>query len=266
MMETRGRKNKIAGKIISSVDQYLAEMRKLPESSYIYRGQADEQWHLRSGATRRIFRDLDNEDINYDKVAESVKKLLTRAKNKGFGRIKGKKENDLELLAELQHHGAATPLLDFTRNSLVALWMACSDCIDRDGRVFVANINDSDCFEKIEYEDLAKEIDEFFGNAKAFFWNPASINERIPAQSSIFIFAEEPYEFATDQLIIAAKAKKSILKELEQLFDVTEETIFPDFTGFAQANSADKLLIEYEDFYYFNKAFELFKMEEKNYL
>jgi hypothetical protein len=34
--------------------------------------------------------------------------------------------SNLELLLELQHYGAATGLIDFSRDFLVALWFACN--------------------------------------------------------------------------------------------------------------------------------------------
>ena len=40
---------------------------------------------------------------------------------------------ELELLARLQHHGAATRLLDCSRNAFVALWFACRWEPDKDG-------------------------------------------------------------------------------------------------------------------------------------
>ena len=52
-----------------------------------------------------------------------------------------KARDELELLADLQHHGAATCLLDFTRGALIALWFACEKS-ETDGKVFVVNTAD----------------------------------------------------------------------------------------------------------------------------
>jgi hypothetical protein len=40
--------------------------------------------------------------------------------------------SNLELLLELQHYGAATGLVDFSRDFLVALWFACDSNKDKE--------------------------------------------------------------------------------------------------------------------------------------
>ena len=56
--------------------------------------------------------------INKDLIDESEGSLGHDQKN-------GQQLSDLEILAELQHFGAATCLIDFSRSALVALWFAC---------------------------------------------------------------------------------------------------------------------------------------------
>jgi hypothetical protein len=42
----------------------------------------------------------------------------------------------LKLLLELQHYGAATGLVDFSRDFLIALWFAAHDNKGKNGKVF----------------------------------------------------------------------------------------------------------------------------------
>lgn len=51
--------------------------------------------------------------------------LLDNARLAGHGTASGRRLSELELFTLLQHHGAATRLLDFTENALVATWFAC---------------------------------------------------------------------------------------------------------------------------------------------
>ena len=46
-------------------------------------------------------------------------------------------QEDLQLLAEIQHYGGSTILIDFTRNRDVALFFACKDKLDEDGRLML---------------------------------------------------------------------------------------------------------------------------------
>jgi hypothetical protein len=45
------------------------------------------------------------------------------------------KLNDLELLLELQHYGAATGLVDFSRDFLIALWFAAHGNKGKNGKI-----------------------------------------------------------------------------------------------------------------------------------
>lgn len=56
-------------------------------------------------------------------VARATTQLLERARAAQLDQIEGARLPDLALLAHLQHHGAATPLLDVSVDPLIALWM-----------------------------------------------------------------------------------------------------------------------------------------------
>ena len=72
--------------------------------------------------------------------------------------------SDLELLAELQHYGAATCLIDFTYNAQVALWMACQQRSKWgvNGKVFDVCSDDPVRFKKVTPKSLQKDLDYFF--------------------------------------------------------------------------------------------------------
>jgi hypothetical protein len=102
----------------------------------MWRGQADIDWPLHSTAYRRVLRatylsggkEPDEKDlVTYEK------RLLQLADHRGYRYQDGRRLPDFELLARLRHHGAATRLLDATRNALVALWFCCSSSPNKTG-------------------------------------------------------------------------------------------------------------------------------------
>ena len=184
-----------------------------------------------------------------DSLASHQKSLLDDARQKGFGIRDGRELNDLEMLAELQHFEAATCLLDFTENPLVALYFACANEKEKqkNGKLFIlrnANLNtvsENSHIEKIiESGDLLQ-------------WRPPMHGEaerRIIRQSGVFIInlnlkeEEEKAEKRLFEIKIARGDKESILKELRNNYQISEETLFIDLAGFAKNQSSEKPLPE----------------------
>ncbi len=95
-----------------------------------YRGQRKAHWLLQSAAPRRLTRQWGQDVIHGPEFSDQYIAyhhgiLLSPAREHGFGVENGREVSDLQLLAKLQHFGAATGLLDFTWNPLAALWFAC---------------------------------------------------------------------------------------------------------------------------------------------
>ena len=67
-----------------------------------------------------------------------------------------------------------------------------------------------------------------------WYWTPAHLNERITAQHSLFLFGlPSSEELRSEEIIIESASKEQIRRELEELHDIREESLFPDFVGFA---------------------------------
>ena len=249
---------------ITKIEEFLEIINELTGTGeYLYRGHADASWLLRSGAARRIFGSKKEDEI-FDPylVMPYLDDLLKNAKNRRYHRRKETELSDLELLAELQHYKAATFLLDFTRNPFVALWIACSSYKGdkentpkkepkireeelRNGKVFILRIDNS--LTKFNYQDvtnsLIDSIPERFEKEEICMWEPSHLNERIPVQSSVFLFGKEPLQPKMKdirELIIHANSKTAILEELEEHYGINETCLFPDFYGFADSNNAER--------------------------
>ena len=130
--------------------------------AYAFRGQADAAWKVESAAFRRLEESGGGTPDKKQIITYLQRDILEPARMNGYGSQNGQRLSDLELLAELQHHGAATCLIDFTREFLIAMWFACQihkDESDKetDGKIFIVNINDLKIFLSLERKDLEHE-------------------------------------------------------------------------------------------------------------
>ena len=89
---------------------------------------------MASSAERRLKASLPSQEGITEPFLEYNENLLKKCRLKNYDKREQKQLDDLELLADLQHHGAATCLIDFTRNALIALWFACKRSDDESKR------------------------------------------------------------------------------------------------------------------------------------
>ena len=111
----------------SLVAEFLEWVRKNNGERILYRGLPREDYEIESAMLRR----MKSKDVNQDSFISANRHLIERAKIKGHNIKDGHEMEDLEIMAELQHYGAATCLIDFTVNPLIALWFACTDHFDK---------------------------------------------------------------------------------------------------------------------------------------
>jgi hypothetical protein len=190
----------------------------------IFRGQDNYKWSIMSSAGRRLSKDNHNKQDDF--ITYHVN-LIENARKYGYGKLEaGSNLSDLEMLAEIQHRGGATCLIDFSTNILIALWMATEEkyknetILNSNGKI---NNNGSD--EKVDgkifWIDLGNEINQsnimYYNEDKKdnennkihrilrnirinqelkrekveptyWLWNPTKLNNRIIMQDSVFLF------------------------------------------------------------------------------
>ena len=260
--------------VIHNVSEYIEWIDKLGNKEFLFRGQGDKDWPLRSAAVRRICGEKTTDSIKYTKVKAYIEELLETVKEKEFNNH-NRDYNlncDLKILAQLQHWGAATPLLDFSKNSLIALWMACADQPNKNGKVFVIDtgqenikrIKTNHLNKKSKFFDLIEMLNENRNVQNSYYfwiWEPSHFNRRIPAQTSVFFFAKEECSIKMDTVSISCENKITILNQLKNMFGLKEDNVFPDFPGFAQANSVKKTYFSKDEHYYFNQTAKLVQLE-----
>lgn len=222
-----------------------------------WRGQSNIDWKIDSSMVRKIKKDARNSNKQNKNLDQSVlyweKILISEAKKNLYNYDdSGRKLGDIELLAKLQHYGAATRLLDFSKNVLIALWFCVSatDDSDRTGLLLgidttvISGMENKFDFEK-DYETFVNDVCE---SEAIWLVDPPANVQRIVSQNSVFLCSKSvtekhgsfllPKEECYKKIIaISPKLKEDSLKMLSECFNITPFTIYPDIEGFANAYS-----------------------------
>ena len=245
-----------------TLEKYLTKLREATSEAgiYVYRGQEKAQWPLYSAATRRLVKAHGNEILQAPDFPDLYIKyhreeLIEPARVSGFDVESGRKISDLQLLAKLQHFGAATGLLDFTWDPLVALYFASQDP-ECDGKLFVVDTSDPTHMTRVLSDEKNQDAAVVFSRAdtspRLAYWKPTLSGDamsRILRQSSVFVIGRPliPGDTGTvKEIIIAREDKESLLKDLE-LLNTSKLSLFQDLYGFAGANGAEASLPQIKD-------------------
>ena len=242
--------------MVSVLEKYLQQIRDATNGSgvYAFRGQSCADWPLHSAATRRLVKSMGLNSLNGPSFPEVYihyhrETLIGPARTHGFGIESGREISDLQLLAKLQHFGAATCLLDFSWNSLVALWFACREP-NGDAKLFIVDTRGSQVANQSNQDDeqsVEKILSRRANDPRLLLWEPMWTGDamlRILRQRSVFIVDRPGIAEGSDpiqKIVIAKSHKDQILKELETV-DISESSLIVDIYGFSQLNGADSLI------------------------
>ena len=247
----------IHGKVLkpASFNELLAEVSK-PSGKYnhrvwMWRGQSEIDWRLDSSAFRRLkaSSSLHEKDINKALISYE-KTLLQHATHRGYRFESGRELSDFELLAKLQHHGAATRLVDFTRNALIGIWFACNENQERSGLLVGYDSWYIEGYEKELEARTYDEVIEDLSDVNPVTWEPPGVSSRIAVQHSQFMYSKV-FDSLSGSLAtpddakafrkyeLSKKVKAEALEVLFEVFDISRENVFPDIDGFAQSNSVN---------------------------
>ena len=193
----------------STVDEILQKIEEKANSGeYIYRGES-KHFETVSSNLYRVF--LEHKDFNVEAGQFDIEVVQTRMLDdaKKYLRRTG---SDSELLVEMQHYGGKTNLIDFTTNYCVALFFACEKLASENGRII---------FQKKEL--ISPSIKE----------PPKPIN-RVVSQSSVFVRPPEGFIRPDDNDVIdiPSEIKLPMLEYLQEVHDISVETIYDDIHGF----------------------------------
>lgn len=217
---------------------------------------------IKSGAAVRL-----QETINEQKDRKTahidyvnyIKHMINDIKSR-YPRYVDENYSDIEILADIQHKGAASCLVDFSNNFLTSLWFATNDDSNDFGYLFCYDINkallDGNKLFVLNLEqDANKPISELlYSTTKSakytskpshrfWLWKPSNLNERIARQDSIFLFGIEAFVIDEHEIItipIPPTWKEPIQHVLKSYLGVSAESIYCDVEGYADANAKTK--------------------------
>ena len=226
--------------------------------NWAFRGQSNAQWHLRNAIERTDFIRL-HKGIE----AEFVSEFQRGARN--YLNRDELPEHLIEWLALMQHHGAPTRLLDFTKSPFISAYFAFEHCYlytDNKVAVWAININ---FLKNRALEELEAEFDEdiqlnkglineplfekiFYRNNKSLVFpvEPFRMNRRYSLQQSIFVstgISSEPFmdqlQFlgndiakAVIRIELPSNLQKEVLRDLQRM-NLNRASLFPDLDGYA---------------------------------
>ena len=228
------------------IAKFLEWVFQIGGDNMLYRGLADESWKVEASLYRRL--GGKNNPASKEQFIRASEELVGQAKQRGYARDPAGEWEDLQLMGRLQHYGAATCLIDFTRNPLVALWFACQpsnqeddnakEGNDADGKVVAVDSGSPPKYQTVQLKHLDYSLRKFMEAENLWKWRPENLDNRVIAQHSEFIFGK-PVVAADRSIAIPAALKADILWELVKN-DISEERLFSDFYGFAQINAHDR--------------------------
>ena len=236
---------------------------------YLFRGVSSADYKIDASAYRRIKKGRNSDERqegDVEKFLQINRDLIENSRFRGHDQKDGRELKDLEVLAEFQHYGAATFLMDFTYNALVALWFACKkNSVNgpKDGKVVAVRPGDFMFTNEINLESLGDEIDELFpdNREKLYQWQPRHQNNRIIAQQSIFLFGVLEIS-PNSECLVDASSKEKIRDSLRRIYGITEDMLFPDFDGFARQYSQDVPYPQPTDFRYKERGSRAYQRRE----
>ena len=210
----------------------------------VYRGLADESQKAESSLHRRLRGK--SKSAPKEEFIRASEELVKQAQLQGYARDPAGDLKDLQLMGRLQHYGAATCLIDFTKNPHVALWFACLPSKQKDGgadgKVIAVDISK---YDTVPSNRLGDSLRKLMKEDHPWKWKPESLGNRDITQHSEFIFGQPEVE-SSEEITIPAALKADILKELVKI-DILEERLFSDLYGFAQINAHDRPYRHYSE-------------------
>ncbi|WP_395404736.1 FRG domain-containing protein [Pseudoduganella sp. UC29_106] len=223
---------------------------------WAFRGQMDARWPLLTSLERYLSAYLP--DRSSWRLREERAIRIFRRKAHNYLSDPSVLDNDLRCLALMQHHGAPTRLLDFTKSPFVAVFFAMeqSNC---DAAVYALNTPRLFTAAPRDFPDMDRDaIDPrtqgnferyFQPNTNAVLWvgEPTEMDRRLVAQSGTLVVPgilgrpldEILQEYGDSdallkKIVLPRSMRDEAMKALYRM-NITNATLFPDLDGLARS-------------------------------
>ena len=192
---------------------------KSADGDYIFRGESELHPEVCSGLYRSF---PHHRRMRFD-VPTRQQAMLAEAKKYTA------KTDDFEILAELQHFGGTTNLIDFTTDYLIALLYACDGHYEKDGRVILVK----------KESEVEKGLEDYY-KVKL----PPRTISRAEFQRGVFVEARKGFIHSSlcKVVTIPADLKEHMLKYLEQHHSISVKAVYNDLHGFIERSAPAAVL------------------------
>ena len=226
------------------------------QDAWAFRGELSAQWPLLTSLGRRL--QTYCADAALWPLREGRALRVFRRKAHIYLADRSVLDDDLRCLALMQHHGAPTRLIDFTKSPYVAAFFALEDATT-DAAVYALNTpalwSATPRFDRAVTRDhidprLAGNYERYFlGNRLPVVWfgEPSVMDRRLVAQSGLFVVPGQ-LDQALDHILDGYDAPAPLLvkyvlplamraQAMHALYrmNVTNASLFPDLEGLARS-------------------------------
>lgn len=253
-------------------EDFVRQTEGLP--GWVFRGEVSAQWPLVSSLTRRLQTYCPDRSLWPLREARALR--VFRRKAHIYLIPQAGLDNDLRCLALMQHHGAPTRLLDFTKSPYVAAFFALEEAIG-EAAVYALNTpvlwSAAPAFDAVltrEQIDLRVpgHFDRYYlDNSLPVLWfgEPLEMDRRLVAQSGLFVMPgvlDQPLEDILESYVskeplivkyVLPQAMRERAMEAMYRMNITHATLFPDLEGLARSMAYElevvweRLIHEYRD-------------------
>jgi hypothetical protein len=227
-------------------------------NGWAFRGEVSATWPLMTSLARRLQAYCPDPGLWPLREMRSLRIFRRKAHN--YLNDESPLRDDLRSLALMQHHGAPTRLLDFSKSPYVAAFFALEHA-SADAAVYALNTPRLWNSAPLAMPELTREaidpriaghFDRYFlpnTNPVIWFGEPAEMDRRLVAQSGLFVIPgriDLPLEQLLDsyhqrnelltKYVLSQSMRREAMAALYRM-NVTFASLFPDLEGLARASA-----------------------------